>query len=377
MNFDRIAQFQKELYDIGIAGSDVAVYVDGKPVFRNFFGYQDMERNIPISDKTVYRMFSMTKPITCAAAMLLYEEGRFLMNDPVSDYMPCFDMKNMQVKQQDGSLKCAEKPMEVQHLFEMTAGFDYNLKRPSLLKLYEETKDNFTTMQFVEALAREPLNFESGTRWDYSLCHDVLAGLIESISGMTYNDFAQKRIFDPLGMKEAWFHIPEGELSRVCHRYGMHDGKYRNADEPNQYQRSPRHESGGAGVSMTIDDYAKFACMMTNRGLGLNGERILAGRTVDIMRRNRLDGQRMIDYNNGNPFDREDYGYGLGVRVNMNRGCNNYSALGEFGWAGAWGTYVLMDPENKVTIVYGEAAEDTMANYIRRRLRNMVYASLE
>ncbi len=374
MNWDILRQFQDGLQEIGIAGNDLAVYAEGKPVYRYFTGWQNREKRIPITEKTLFRMFSMTKPVTCAAALQLLEEGRFLMNEPLSDYLPEFGQ--MTVRREDGTLSPAEKPLRIEHLFTMTSGLDYDRQVPEMTGALAEYGDGITTRQYARAIARKPLCFEPGSRWLYGLSHDVLGALIEVLSGKKFSEYLKERIFDPLGMKESWFREPEERKADVCLRYGRDgEGNWHLSDQQNHHQPG-QHESGGAGLTMTTEDYARFACALTNGGMAENGKRILAGRTVELMRSNTLNGVPLRDFQNGSPA-RAGYGYGFGVRTLIDPAASGgLSPVGEFGWGGAWGTYTLLDPENRVTVVYCEQAEDTKAVYIQRRLRNMVYAAL-
>lgn len=377
MNFDALMRFQDSLEGVGIAGNDCAVYVDGNPVYRHFVGYQNRETGEKITDRTLYRMFSMTKPVVCAAALTLFEQGAFLLSDPVSQYLP--EYGEMRVRtcrpNTDWDEGPAKNALRVQNLFEMTTGLDYDLNTPEIRSLREKTNDQFTTRELAAAIAKKTLRFEPGTHWLYGLSHDVLGALIEVVSGMTLGEYCRKAIFDPLGMKETWFHAPQSERGRCCQLYTLdQNGRFQRGEYVNHLQLSKNQESGGAGLTMTVDDYARFACMMTNRGLSKDGVRILSGRTVDLMRTNRLSDTLLRDYRTGE--SNEGYGYGLGVRTLMDPAASgSLSAVGEFGWAGAWSTYVMMDPANRVTLVYAEQGGETV--YIHRRLRNIACAALE
>lgn len=379
MLFDRLAEFQDGLEKLGIGGNDCAVYLDGKPVFRHFAGWQDRERGIRIDENTLYRMFSMTKPITCAAALQLFEQGRFLLSDPLSDYLPEFaDMKvKLPAAFGEHTVVSARNPIRIQNLFEMTAGLDYDTNTPAIRELKEATGCRFTTREYAAALAKAPLNFEPGTHWLYSQAHDVLGALIEVVSGESFDAYLRSRVFTPLGIRTGWFHAPESEKTRLCRRYALDEnGAWIIGPEENDLQPSPRFCSGGAGLVMTVDDYARFAVAMTNRGKALDGTRILNGRTVDLMRTPRLNEAEQKDFSDGET--RWGYGYGLGVRTLIDAAAGgSLSFPGEFGWGGAWGTYVVMDPDAKVTIVYAEQGVDTRAPYIQRRVRNLAYAALE
>ena len=375
MNWTVIAEFQDRLCNMGIAGNDLAVYLNGDAVYRHLTGFQNVEKRIPIAESTLYRMYSMTKPITCAAAMQLMEEGRFLMNDPVSDYLPEFGQ--MTVMRDDGSSVPAQKPLLIRHLFSMTSGIDYDLGAPAAAQALAEFGDQITTRQLTRAIASKPLRFEPGSHWLYGLSHDVIGALIEAVSGKRFYDYLRGHIFDPLGMKESWFREPADRTEDLCLRYGRNEeGEWVLSDQRNHYQPGEQYESGGAGLTMTVDDYARFACAMTAGGLGKNGNRILSRRGVDLMRTNVLNPTQLDDM--WETPARQGYGYGFGVRTLIDPAMSSsLSPVGEFGWGGAWGTYTLMDPLSGVTIVYAEQAEDTKAPYIQRRLRNTVYAALE
>ncbi|MBQ9910751.1 MAG: beta-lactamase family protein [Lachnospiraceae bacterium] len=389
MTFKDIEKFQDSLIDMGIGGNDLALYVDFKPVYRYMTGYQDIWKNIPTNKDTMYKMFSMTKPITCVAAMQLFEKGKFLLNDALADYLPEFMHMKVRVgkdpaaictaDEPEYTLKDAEKKIEIQHLFSMSAGLDYNLKAEPVLELIRKTDGRFTTAEFIKAVAKSPLSYEPGTHWAYSLAHDVLGRLIEIWSGMSFGEYLKKNIFDPLEMETASFHPSKEMEGRYMIRCGFGtDGKtFVPGEQQNPYQVSPNMESGGAGLSMTVDDYAKFSCALANRGVGENGARILAGRTVDLMKENYLNPQQYRDIY-ASQIARQGYGYGLGVRTLVDRAqSGTASPAGEFGWGGAWGTYMLVDTDNKLAIVYAEQGVDTKGLYIQRRVRNLAYAALE
>ena len=374
MDLKQLARFQDGLSAMGIAGNDLAVCLNGKMVYRHCTGWQDIGQGIPIMEQTLYRMFSMTKLITCAAALQLWEQGGFLMNDPVADYLPEF--ARMTVREGD-TLREAAQPVLIQHLFSMTSGIDYDLGCPEILRAMEQHGDGITTRQLVRAIAEKPLQFEPGTHWLYGLSHDVLGALIEVVSGQRFSDYLREHILEPLGMHSTWFREPGERRKDVCIRYGLDaEGAWHRADQGNPLQPGEQYESGGAGLTMTVDDYVRFACAMTARGKSREGVRILAGRTVDLMRRNCLNEQQLQDM--WQTPARQGYGYGFGVRTMLSPAMSGSpTGVGEFGWGGAWGSYTLLDPDSGVTIVYAEQAEDTKSPYIQRRLRNMVYAALD
>ncbi len=378
--FDRIREYQDSLSDIGIAGNDLAVYVDGVPFYRYMTGYRNIERNEKIDRNTVFRMFSMTKPLTVIAAMQLYEQGRFMLYDPLYLYLPEFREMKVREKDPDGTerLVPAKNPILISELFEMTAGFDYESKCPELSALYESTQDQFTLEEVVRVIASRPLLFEPGTHWHYSLAHDVLARLIEVVSGMRYGEYLKKNIFEPLDMKSATHHPGAEALQKLCECYErQEDGTFRLVPgSAFVLYNKPNYEGGGSGLYMTVDDYAKFACTLTAMGASSDGHRIIAASTIDVIRENHLNDALLKDFTEGNPH-RFGYGYGLGVRTHMCKALSDsLSAVGEFGWSGYLGTYVLMDPATGVTIVFADQVLPK-ARSVHSKIRNLVYAALE
>lgn len=377
MNFDRLDEFLVSLEERHETCTDLALYLDGKLIHRHMHGLSDRENGIPVTEKTLFRFFSMTKPITCAAMLKLYEEGRFLLTDPVAEYLPEF--AQMKVDRTAG--KMAEQ-ITIRQLFTMTSGLTYNLETDALKKLYAE-KPDFTTRDFVKAVAASPLAFRPGEHWYYSLAHDVLAAVVEVISGKRFSEYLKETFFDPLGMTDTYFWLPQDQVWRSCVRYRtdsapgvfVRDEGETDTQRYNRYQISPNFESGGAGLTTTVDEYAKFAVMLTQLGMGMNGVRVLNARTVDMMRQNQLTPQQLEDF----ACDKySGYGYGLGVRTLMDRAAAGaLGPAGEFGWSGAAGTHLLCDPETGLTLVYAQQSDPNDEPYIHRRLRNLVYAALD
>ncbi|MBR4768881.1 MAG: beta-lactamase family protein [Lachnospiraceae bacterium] len=382
MNFDRLKEYQDSLSKIGIAGNDLAIYVGYDEVYRYQTGFADLENRRPIDSGTLYKMYSMTKPITVTAAMQLVEEGRLLIDHPLYEYLPEFREMNVAVTEEDGSKRIvpAENPIYIHQLFSMTAGFSYDYKTPEFLALYERTGGQHTLSDVVSTIAKQPLYYEPGTRFLYSMGHDVLARVVEVITGKNFGAYIRERIFDPLGMEKASHHPSEEEMKRCAKTYTLNEaGDALVPGEPEStFWISPKFEGGGAGIICTIDEYAKFTKMLTHRGVGENGNRILTSRSVELIRTNRLSGKPLEDYQHSSQ-NRRDYGYGLGVRTLLDPAVGgSLSSVGEFGWGGALGTYMLADPSSGVSVVYGQqASSDERRPSVTRPLRNIIYASLE
>ncbi|MBE6999748.1 MAG: beta-lactamase family protein [Ruminococcaceae bacterium] len=379
MNFDKLDRLLTHLVeDKGVPGVEIAIHQGGNEIYRGFEGFADREAERIHSGRDIYNLYSMSKVITCTAALRLFEEGRFLMTDPLAAYIPEF--ANMTVREMDQKgneiLRPAKKQITVADLFTMSAGLNYNYWNDATRKVQAETEGRCPTRAFVGALAATPLQFEPGTHWNYSLCHDVLGGLIEVISGMTFGEYLKKNIFDPVGMPDTGFKINEEQQSRLAGHYRFDDelGYAVRIEPRSSHFIGSEYESGGAGLFSTVADYMRFAESMTAGGVTPDGYRILCKNTIDLMRTNHLDPVRMVDYD---WIQLAGYGYGLGVRTMVDRSKGALSSIGEFGWDGAAGSWVLMDPARELTVVYGQHMLNGLHPYILPRLRNVIYSCIE
>ena len=381
LSFSDLNAYQNSLTQYGIGGNDLAVFVDFKPVYRYMTGWQNMEERRQITKDTMYKMFSMTKPVTVTAAMQLYECGLFQLDDELSKYLPEYADMKVYEKNSVGNVRLvsAKEPIRIRHLFEMTAGFDYDKESDEMKKWINEGNTNHTLADFSRLIASRPLQFEPGTHWLYSVGHDVLARLVEVLSRMSIGEYMRRFIFEPIGMTSATYHMTAEQERNLCQVYKRgYNGSLAREDEFPSIYVGPKFEGGGAGLHMTVDDYAKFTAMLSNRGVAENGERILSGTAVDPMRENRLTGSLLTDFQSSS-VNRKGYGYGLGVRTMIDRAAGgSFSPLGEFGWGGMLGTYMAADPKNKVAIVYAmQVLPDSTRPSIQKTIRNLVYAALE
>ncbi|MBQ7107392.1 MAG: beta-lactamase family protein [Clostridia bacterium] len=354
---DNVVKRMQEFIDMGVPGCEILVYKDGKQIFRHSEGYVDRDKKIPFSGKERYNIYSCSKLITCVAALQLWEKGLFKLEDKLSDYIPEFE--NMTVKTEQGIVK-AEKPILITHLFEMTAGFSYDVNSPSLQQLRIDTDGKCPTVEAIKYLAKEPLLFEPGTRWNYSLCHDVLAALVEIVSGVRFSDYVQKNIFDPLNMQESSFCFPESERVTLAAQYQWHndikEAVY--CGPENLYNLGREYESGGAGCVSTVDDYMKFL-------EGLRVGKLLKNETVDLMATNRLDENQIKSYWPAH------HGYGLGVR------CKHPDRdRDDFGWGGAAGAYLAIDKSRNLSIYYAQHMLSSPNSLMREELYKWVIDDL-
>lgn len=387
MDSSYLINFMQRLTKWIIPGNSMVVYQNGKKVFEYSSGYADLEKKIKMTGKEHLYIYSCSKPATVTAALQLYEQGEFLMSDPLYEFIPEF--REMRVRDKTG-IKRAENPITIGHLFTMTAGLTYNVDTPCFKKARRLSEGKMDTLTVIRCLADEPLAFEPGTRWNYSLCHDVLAAVVEVISGKKFSQYVKENIFDPLDMTESGYHITPEMRENMAQQYRfetdaetdivrlqnsrIRSGHIVNAGISNDLVFGEEYESGGAGIITTVGDYAKFAAALANKGTGLNNNRILSSRTVELMKLNHLDEAQLKGFN----WPRmRGYGYGLGVRTLMDKAAaGSLGSVGEFGWAGAAGANLLIDTEENLAVFYAHHMLNPQEEYYQPRLRNAIYLSL-
>ncbi|MBR5922392.1 MAG: beta-lactamase family protein [Clostridia bacterium] len=353
--FEHLKLFCDSFLEAGLPGFDIAVYRKGESILRYIGGYSDLENRIKMNGKERYNIYSCSKPITCTAALKLYEKGMFSLEDKLSDYMPEFS--DMTVKTENGIVK-AQNPILIKHLFEMTAGFSYNTASPELLRCREETGGKCQTRETMKYLAKEPLLFEPGDRWEYSLCHDVLAAFVEVVSGEKFEDYVKKNIFDVLGMQNSTFMLPEEQIETISPQYKFENGKAVNVGKHIvAYKIGSEYASGGAGCISTADDYIRFL-------EGLRTGKLIKPDTLKRMITDRLtESQKRTYWLNGT------HGYGLGVRTPK-------GDIHDFGWGGAANAYLAVDAENEISVYLGAHMLFSPTQGIRNMIFRYVYAEL-
>jgi CubicO group peptidase (beta-lactamase class C family) len=373
-----LISFLNSLEDYGIPGCDCIVYLNHKPVFRYMTGYADKEKTKPINEGTYFWIYSVTKLVTCAAVMQLVENGIISLDDPVYLYLP--EYKNMKVK--DGNtVKPAENIISIRHLMSMRSGMNYNISAPSILRALKETNGQASTLDIIKALAHEPLDFEPGTRFQYSLSHDVLAAVIEVASGKSFDAYIQDHILQPLGMHKTGFELTEEKRSAMADQflYNVLSRSSKPVSLNNDFVFSPNYKSGGAGLISTTDDFILFLDAMCNGGVGANGSRILSKESIDLIRTDQLNDKARDDYIKMD-WNRCGYSYGLGCRVLIDKTLTEAkSPLGEFGWDGAAGASAIIDADNHVAVFYVQhvLACDFAYKTIHRRVRDLTYEMLQ
>lgn len=366
---ERIDPAMQAFVDSGeIAGITTLVARRGVVVHRGTYGQRDREAGAPMTDDTIFRIYSMTKPVVSTALMMLHEEGRFGLEQPVATYLPAFGA--VQVLDADGSLVPPNRPPTIGDLLAHTSGLSYDFLVDSPVgQMYRDHRvmndATRTLAECVDVIASLPLAFHPGERFHYSVGIDVAARLVEVLADQPLGDFLAERIFGPLQMTETGFGVAPGSRDRLAAMYGLpdlvgedyHAGKLVEAalsglnerldvsatypvDTPDVYQR------GGVGLFSTIDDYYRFAQMLANGG-ELDGERLLSRTTLALMHANRIPAALMPIEIMGLPL--AGFGFGLGSRVLLDVGANaGPGSVDEFGWAGAAKTYFWVDPAEEL-----------------------------
>jgi CubicO group peptidase (beta-lactamase class C family) len=359
---DRITAVMQQHVDEGLlAGAVALVARDGKAAYLHSVGMQDREKGVAMTPKAIFRIASMSKPITSVAVMMLYEEGRFRLGDPVSKYLPEFkDMKVLVSERTDEGktnekLVPAKRPITIRHLLTHTSGLTYQWDPRIGAKYYEagithgliQTKDSLA--DGIRKLARQPLVHQPGEAWNYGLSTDVLGRLVEVVSGVPFDEFLRMRIFQPLRMSDTGFYLSEGKVGRLAAVYGpdpngtlLRLGTGVLGDAPMQICvtypcEGPRcYFSGGGGLCSTISDYARFCQMLLNGG-ELDGVRLLSPKTVELMTADHVG-----ELNPGSGF-----GLGFGVTRSL-REAGELTSVGAYRWGGFWYTTFFIDPAEKL-----------------------------
>ena len=396
-------------------GTITAIYKNDNIAFLDIQGMQDRERNIPLKRDSIFRIYSMTKPITSVAMMILYELGKFQIDDPVHKFIPSW--KNLKVYKSGNypDFKTTDplNVMTIKDLLSHQSGLTYGFQMKSEVdKAYREIgigrmeslNTNQTLTDMINTLKDVPLEFSPSTAWNYSVSTDVIGHLIEIISGKSFDEFLKENIFKKLNMNDTDFFVPKEKLNRFTanylfnmgepmdpsgalplrkvDRHSIESGNPILIDDPQMslYHRKPSFLSGGGGLVSTLDDYMNFATMLLNNGM-FKDQQILSKKTIDLMTSNHLAGNKdLISSSHADTASETTLagvGFGLGFQILINPAKNQInSSIGEYGWVGAASTTFWIDPsENLITIFLTQLIPSTTYN-IRRELRTLVYSSL-
>jgi len=366
-----------------ISGAILLIQQQGKPVYFENFGVRDVATEYSMSADTIFRLYSMSKPITSVAAMMLVEEGKLALDDPVSKYIPAFaDMKvGVEKRGEDGKatlgLVPLDRPITIEDLLRHTSGLTYGFLGDSTVpKLYAEAdlfNGDRTNAEFAERIAKLPLVEQPGTRWDYGHSTDVLGRVIEVVSGQTLYRFEKERLLDPLGMSETAFYVADpAKRPRIAEP--MPDDRAISSSamirDPMQARKS---ESGGAGMVGTIGDYARFAQMLLNGGT-LDGRRYLTPETIALMTRDHIGPETRIARNQAY-FPGATSGFGLGFAVRTAVPPNTSWPLGEYRWDGVAGTFFFVDPADDMFAIF-MVQTPSQRGRIQLALKTLIYQAM-
>ena len=350
-----------ELEKGNLAGASIYVIKDGKEVLAKQFGYSNLEEKIEMKRDTIFSIYSMSKPITAAATMLLIERELLSLDTPVSKFLNGF--KNQKVLC-NGKIEDSNREVVIKDLLTMTSGVAYpsdsevGQKVNAIVNEVIEKElmgSPLTTVEFANKLGQVPLEFQPGEKWAYGFSADILGAVIEVVSGKPYRDFLRDEFFMPLEMVDTDFYVPEEKWNRFAkiYEYFEEEPKLRPYQGYNlaimRQNRLPGFQSGGAGLVSTLDDYLHFDTMILNNGV-YKGNRILSKESIDFMRTNHLNEEQLKSYD---WEDLKGYGYGTFVRVLKDKElANTPGRIGEFSWGGWAGTESIIDPESNMIVLY-------------------------
>ena len=366
------AATQKHIETGLVPGAVMLVARRGKIAWHKTMGFRDRAARDPMQPDSIFRIYSMTKPIVSVAAMMLVEEGRLQISDPVSRFLPEFGKMKVGVeKTEDGKLGLVDtaREMTVQDLLRHTSGLVYGTRGKSLVNAaYIESgigNRGWSNEEFAARVAKLPLRFSPGERWEYGVSTDVLGRVVEVISGKPLGEFLGERILTPLGMADTGFFVPEGKLNRAAQPWQIPEAP---AMTPRfDVAQKPKFESGGGGLTSTMDDYLRFAIMLADGG-EFAGKRLLGSKTLEFM---------TSDHVGARPGRPPGLGFGLGFEVRTSVGDAALpGSLGEYGWAGNAGTLFWIDPREQLIAIYMVQVNDGDRIMLRNQFRTMVQSAI-
>ncbi len=365
-----------------IAGASILVLHDSEVAHQHITGMRDRERAKPITDDTIFRIASMTKPIASLALMQLYERGLFQLSDAVSNFIPEF-----------AGLKAADapesaRPMNVRDVLTHQSGLGAAFGAPG--EAMSMRRDGTTLRDMIERLAGEPLMFAPGTRWSYGISTDVVGYLVEVLSGKSFDVYLRDHIFDPLGMRDTGFSVAPQHADRLAASYEMGEHGLELVDDP---ERSPFLEpatyfSGAGGLASTMPDYVRFVRMLLAGGT-LEGQRVIGRKSLQFMVQNHLPENRTLGEHGGIPaglgpgeLNMDANGFGLGFSVRIRAAAGEIGSLGEHGWYGAMGTLFWVDPAEALAVIFMSQRRFTLLGGalwgpVTPPIRPIVYAALD
>jgi CubicO group peptidase (beta-lactamase class C family) len=365
-----------------VPGASIMVVRHGKMAYFEATGALDPKTKAPMTKDAIFRIYSMSKAITTVSAMMLYEEGRIALNEPVAKYLPAFARMKVSMEKADPTggkptmeLVNATRPITIEDLMRHTSGITYGFFGNTLAKrAYQDAglmKGDYTNAEFADLIAKLPLSYQPGTTWDYSHSTDVLGRVIEVVSGKTLYQFEKERVLDPLGMKDTSFYVTDAaKHSRIAEPF-ENDRIFGVGAAFNDPRVAGKWESGGGGMVGTAIDYSRFLQMLLNGG-SLEGKRYLGSRTIALMTSDHTEGITPGPYY----LPGEGYGFGLGFAVRRNAASDKAGSVGDYEWNGVGGTHFWVDPKEDMLVVFMMQSPRQRQRYMTV-IRDMVYAAIE
>ena len=389
MNFENLKNFMDSLTSWRIPGNSISICVENKEMFKYQSGYENIEQGTKMTEGKLFNIYSCSKPVTAIAALQLMERGCFTLDTPIYDFIP--EYRYMYAKKGKDIVK-VKKPITIKDLLTMTSGFTYNLNSEGIKKARKITDGKMETLTVVKCMSEDVLEFEPGENWHYGMSLDIMAGVAEAITGKKFRCYVKENIFEPLEMNNSHYHN-ESVLENVSQQYryvnsdnndlvnlqsvadNRADGKIINIGKSvENFILGPEYDSGGAGMTASVEDMSKFASALANGGIGRNGERIISEKSIETMKKNHLNEKQIKNFN---WQQLKGYSYGLGVRTMINPELEGIVGnIGEFGWGGAAGSTILVDTRLKLSMFYTYHMLNPQEEYYQPRLRNALYTSM-
>ena len=391
-NFEKLDQLLQGFVDDGLPGCAMQIVRHGETIYEGYFGYADIESGKPVTKDSLFRLASMSKIPLFTAAMMLYEQGRFNLTDPVGDYFPEWkDCKRFD-RHPNGEMLIVpvQHPMTVGDILSMKCGLPYCnsdafTEDPTLRTMQEIMrplwkKGHFTVQEHIAAMSKAILAYEPGSMWTYGFSSEITAAFLEVISGKDIDTLLKDLIYDPLGMNSTRPKFFEGAQERMVTMYQWgEDGKVKPTVSPMDEKHLPgeEHTMGWGRLFSNVNDYGKLMGMLANGGV-YDGKQIMGRKTIDLMRANGLSGDALACFqDDGYPYN-AGYGYGYGVRTLIDKAAANHNgSLGAFGWTGGFGTWCEADPEEGVGLVYMHNTAPNKEVYYHHRVRTVAYGCLD
>ena len=360
-----------------LAGASVLVLRSGAIVYQKQFGFANRAAKTPMKADTIFRIYSMTKAITSAATLMLHEEKKLNLDDPITRFLPEFALLN--VWQKEGDPEPAKPMPTIRDLLRHTAGFSYGWGGHPVDRYYRRFQPldrNKTLAEMSRAISGAPLLFQPGTKWNYGINTDLLGRIIEVASGQSFDEFLKQRLFTPLGMSDTGFHVPAAKAHRLADVY-QRKGLFLTTSEPSKtspFLQKPANLSGGGGLVSTITDYARFLQMIANGGT-FQEKRYLKKETVQLMTTNQLP-EQIPSITLGSPRHGTGFGLGFCVRIAADERWDKDAAIGEFGWGGMASTHYWISPKDNLVVITMEQTLPFNWN-LEHRLKPIIYQAIQ